>query len=83
VREASIAANQIALSEFTGSPVIAVFHTLSAGKAGQFVPGMVVPGTRSDGRLVAEALSGTTPSTATIAPRTTKNLCRGANRRRR
>jgi hypothetical protein len=33
----------VALLVFTGSPVIGVFHTLSAGNAGQRVPGSVVP----------------------------------------
>ena len=33
----------MALSALTGSPVIGVFHTLSAGKAGQEVPGSTVP----------------------------------------
>jgi DNA-3-methyladenine glycosylase len=35
----------VALSALTDSPVIGVFHTLSAGKAGQWVPGSVVPAT--------------------------------------
>jgi hypothetical protein len=33
----------VALCEFTGSPVTGVFQTLSAGKSGQFVPGMSGP----------------------------------------
>jgi hypothetical protein len=38
-----MAANQVALCESTGSPVMAVFQTLSAGNAGHFVPGSVTP----------------------------------------
>jgi hypothetical protein len=33
----------VALSASTGRPVIGVFHTLSAGKAGHWVPGRLVP----------------------------------------
>jgi hypothetical protein len=43
VVDASIAASHVALSALTGNPVMGVFHTLSAGNAGQFVPGIVVP----------------------------------------
>jgi DNA-3-methyladenine glycosylase len=68
VVEASIAANQVALLGLTGSSVIGVFQTLSAGKAGQFVPGIVVPGARSEGCSPAEADKGvirsTNPATA-------------------
>lgn len=39
----SIAASQVALLASTGRVVIGVFHTLSAGKTGHFVPGSVVP----------------------------------------
>jgi hypothetical protein len=39
----SIAASQVALLALTGSDVIAVFHTLSAGKTGHRVPGKMVP----------------------------------------
>ncbi len=38
-----MAASHVALLASTGRSVIGVFHTLSAGKAGQFVPGRVVP----------------------------------------
>jgi hypothetical protein len=34
--------SQVALLASTGSPVIGVFHTLSAGKTGHFVRGNVV-----------------------------------------
>jgi hypothetical protein len=40
-----IAASHVELFAFTGRPVIGVFHTLSAGNAGQLVPGSVVPAT--------------------------------------
>jgi len=43
-----IDASQVALFVSTGNVVIGVFHTLSAGKAGQLVPGKVGPTTRSD-----------------------------------
>ena len=43
VVEASIEASQVALSALTGRPVIGVFHTLSAGNAGHWVPGITVP----------------------------------------
>ena len=48
MEEASIAASQVALSEFTGRPVMGVFQTLLAGNAGQLVPGMIVPAARPD-----------------------------------
>jgi hypothetical protein len=35
--------SHVALWESTGRPVIGVFQTLSAGKAGHFVPGSVTP----------------------------------------
>jgi hypothetical protein len=38
-----IAASQVALLALTGSVVMGVFHTLSAGNAGHRVPGNVVP----------------------------------------
>ena len=41
-----IEANHTALRELTGRDVIAVFHTLSAGKTGHPVPGNVVLATR-------------------------------------
>jgi hypothetical protein len=38
----------VALFTSTGNVVIGVFHTLSAGKAGQLVPGNVGPTTRAE-----------------------------------
>jgi hypothetical protein len=38
-----MAASHVELLALTGSPVMAVFQTLSLGKAGQVVPGSVVP----------------------------------------
>jgi hypothetical protein len=54
VDDESIAASHAALSALTGSVVIDVFHTLSAGKAGHAVPGRVVPAIFGDGRDAAE-----------------------------
>jgi hypothetical protein len=48
----------------TGNVVIGVFHTLSAGKAGQFVPGNVGAATRGD--TVVEG-----PRDLGVAPETT------------
>src|ERR1700689_4743092 len=42
-----MAFSQVALCLSTGSPVMGVFQTLSAGKAGQLVPGKVVPALRA------------------------------------
>jgi hypothetical protein len=42
-----IDASQVALFASTGSDVMGVFHTLSAGKAGQLVPGKVGPTVRA------------------------------------
>jgi hypothetical protein len=41
-------ASHVALFASTGNVVIGVFQTLSAGKAGQLVPGNVGPATRGD-----------------------------------
>jgi hypothetical protein len=74
-----IEASHVALFTFTGSDVIGVFQTLSAGKAGQLVPGNVGPATRVDNlvdggldRDVALEITGvatsTSPVTITAAP---------------
>src|SRR5271168_1700049 len=42
-------ASKVALFGLTGSPEIFVFHTSSAGNAGQSVPGITVPGDASEG----------------------------------
>jgi hypothetical protein len=64
-------ASHVALSAFTGRPVIGVFHTLSAGNAGQRVPGSVVPDCAwalwRDGSWCAEAAEMPRAELATIA----------------
>ena len=66
-------ANHTALWGLTGSDVIAVFHTLSAGKTGHPVPGNVVLASRECGGadapfvvVIADA-RGTTSATPPIA----------------
>jgi hypothetical protein len=74
-----IDANHVALLASTGSDVIGVFHTLSAGKAGQFVPGNVGPPTRADASVggltdlvvALETTGATSIGTTTITARTT------------
>ena len=52
-------ANQVALFESTGRPMIGVFQTLSAGKAGHFVPGITEPEVvSSTGGAVVDVDSG-------------------------
>jgi hypothetical protein len=79
VVEASIAASHDALLEFTGNPVIGVFQTLSAGNAGQFVPGMVVPAPDACSTLPDHVAGVTRTDAMTIAERRPPNLtCRRA-----
>ena len=58
----SIAASHDALFTSTGSVVIGVFHTLSAGKTGQFVPGRVVPATFANALGADEIRPGDAPA---------------------
>jgi hypothetical protein len=69
-------ASHVALLALTGSPVIGVFQTLSAGKAGQRVPGRTCRATLActhdvpTGFPTAMALLGTTLSAVKVtAPR--------------
>jgi hypothetical protein len=48
VVEDDIDASHVALFALTGNVVIGVFQTLSAGKAGQFVPGNIGAAMRAD-----------------------------------
>jgi hypothetical protein len=73
-----IEANHAALWELTGRDVIAVFHTLSAGKTGHLVPGNIVLATRAcagaDAALVvaiadARGAAIATPPIATTSAR--------------
>ena len=61
-----IEVSQVALIALTGRSVIGVFHTLSAGNAGQFVPGSVGPATVARGRGVDET-GATTPEDTAVA----------------
>lgn len=73
-----IDASHVALSASVGNVVMGVFHTLSDGKAGQFVPGNIGPASLTDAvvtagdRVVASDVPGATtstrPSAAAVAP---------------
>ena len=86
----AIDAIHFALSALTGSPVIGVFQTLSAGKAGQAVPGSVGPdvatcavvgcstGDVVDAAPLAVASSDEMTTTEAVTPRRRRPLARAA-----
>jgi hypothetical protein len=85
VEDESIDANHCVECAFTGRFVTEVFQTLSAGKAGQSVPGNKVATTRASREgarvvAVAESTATTEPNTHPATARPLRALC---TRRRR